>query len=165
MGFGLKDFKQKFFPDNYDADYEKYDENGYIGDEPGDNIIPEDDGRAHVGAVRSVEPKQNYGRTDGNGVAVASRSTSLEMKVVSPTKYEAVTQIADILLDKKTVLLNLENTNKETAKRLIDFLSGVAYANDGQIKPVANNTYIITPYNVDVMGDLLDELENNGMFF
>ena len=166
MGFGLKDFKQKFFPDNYDADYEKYDENGYIGDEPGDNIIPEDDGRAHVGAVRSVEPKQNYGRTDGNGVAVASRSTSLEMKVVSPTKYEAVTQIADILLDKKTVLLNLENTNKETAKRLIDFLSGVAYANGGKIKKVASSTFIIIPNNVDLTGDdLLDELENNGVYF
>jgi len=46
----------------------------------------------------------------------------------------------------------------------LDFLSGVAYANNGQIKRVANSTYIITPYNVDVMGDLIDELENNGMF-
>ena len=46
----------------------------------------------------------------------------------------------------------------------MDFLSGVAYANNGQIKRVANSTYIITPYNVDVMGDLIDELENNGMF-
>ena len=45
------------------------------------------------------------------------------------------------------------------------FLSGVAYANGGKLKKIANNTYIITPYNVDVMGDLLDELENNGMFF
>ena len=156
MGFGLKDFKQKFFPDNYDADYEKYDENGYIGDEPGDNIIPEDDGRAHVGAVRSVEPKQNYGRTDGNGVAVASRSTSLEMKVVSPTKYEAVTQIADILLGKKTVLLNLENTNKETAKRLIDFLSGVAYALGGDIQKVADNTFAVTPNNVAVSNEAVE---------
>ena len=43
--------------------------------------------------------------------------------------------------------------------------SGVAYANGGKLKKIANNTYIITPYNVDVMGDLLDELENNGMFF
>ena len=49
--------------------------------------------------------------------------------------------------------------------RLLDFLSGVAYANNGQIKRVANSTFIITPYNVDIMGDLLDELENNGVFF
>ena len=51
------------------------------------------------------------------------------------------------------------------ARRLVDFLSGVAYANNGQIKRVANSTFIITPYNVDIMGDLLDELENNGAFY
>ena len=48
---------------------------------------------------------------------------------------------------------------------MIDFLSGVAYAKNGQIKRVATSTFIITPYNVDIMGDLLDELENNGVFF
>ena len=60
-------------------------------------------------------------------------------------------------------MLNLESTNRDVARRLLDFLSG-AYASNGQIKRVANSTYIITPYNVDVMGDLIDELENNGMF-
>jgi cell division inhibitor SepF len=47
----------------------------------------------------------------------------------------------------------------------VDFLSGVAYANEGKIKKVAVNTYIITPYNVDILGDLIDELENNGLYF
>ncbi|MEG1404578.1 MAG: cell division protein SepF, partial [Oscillospiraceae bacterium] len=61
-------------------------------------------------------------------------------------------------------VLNLEKTNKELARRLLDFLSGVAYANEGTIKKVAISTYIITPYNVDIMGDLIDELENNGLY-
>ena len=56
-------------------------------------------------------------------------------------------------------------TGKEISRRLIDFLSGVAYANNGQIKRVATSTFIITPYNVDIMGDLIGELENNGVFF
>ena len=73
--------------------------------------------------------------------------------------------IADHLNNKRTVVLNLESTNKEVSRRLVDFLSGVAYANNGQIKRVANSTFIITPYNVDIMGDLLDELENNGAFY
>ena len=47
----------------------------------------------------------------------------------------------------------------------MDFLSGVAYALDGKIKKVALATYIITPYNVDIVGDLVEELENNGMYF
>ena len=50
-------------------------------------------------------------------------------------------------------------------RRLLDFLSGVAYANEGKIKKVAISTYIITPYNVDILGDLIDELENNGLYF
>ena len=59
----------------------------------------------------------------------------------------------------------LESTNKEIARRLLDFLSGVAYAQEGKIKKVAISTYIITPYNVDILGDLIDELENNGLYF
>ncbi|MEG0824144.1 MAG: cell division protein SepF [Oscillospiraceae bacterium] len=69
-----------------------------------------------------------------------------------------------VVLEKRTVVLNLEKTNKELARRLLDFLSGVAYANEGTIKKVAISTYIITPYNVDIMGDLVSELENNGMY-
>ena len=57
-----------------------------------------------------------------------------------------------------------DRRNKDIARRLIDFLSGVAYAGEGKIKKVAANTYIITPYHVDIMGDLIDELENNGLY-
>ena len=60
---------------------------------------------------------------------------------------------------------SLESTNKDVARRLIDFLSGVAYAGEGKIKKVAANTYIITPYHVELEGDLIDELESNGLYF
>ena len=73
--------------------------------------------------------------------------------------------MADHLINRRTVVLNLESTNKEVSRRLLDFLSGVAYAIDGQIKRVANSTFIITPYNVGVVGDILDELENSGVYF
>lgn len=91
-------------------------------------------------------------------------TAQLQVVLVKPERYEEAAAIADNLNDKRTVVLNLEGTNRDIARRLLDFLSGVAYANNGQIKRVANSTYIITPYNVDVMGDLIDELENNGMF-
>ena len=51
------------------------------------------------------------------------------------------------------------------SRGLGDVYKRQAYANNGQIKRVANSTFIITPYNVDIMGDLLDELENNGAFY
>ena len=76
-----------------------------------------------------------------------------------------MTEIADHLRDKKSVVLNLESTNKDVARRLVDFLSGVAYALDGKIKKVAISTYILTPYNVEIVGDLVEELENSGVYF
>ncbi|MBE6621446.1 MAG: cell division protein SepF [Ruminococcaceae bacterium] len=84
---------------------------------------------------------------------------ALEMKVVKPEKYDSATaqKIADHLLNNRTVVLNLEVTNKESARRLIDFLSGVAYSIDGYIQRVANNTFVIVPKNVDVSGEQLQE--------
>ena len=93
----------------------------------------------------------------------------LKVVLVKPERFDDASMVADHLNEKRTVVLNLESTNKEVSRRLVDFLSGVAYANNGKIKRVANSTFIITPYNVDVMGDILDELEstqvNNGVFF
>ena len=92
-------------------------------------------------------------------------TTQLKVVLVKPERFENASEIADHLKEKRTVVLNLESTNKDVARRLIDFLSGVAYAGEGKIKKVAANTYIITPYSVDIMGDLIDELENNGLYF
>ena len=100
-----------------------------------------------------------------NKVVNIHATTQLAVVLVKPERYEDAASIADHLNAKKTVVLNLEQTSKDVSRRLIDFLCGVAYANNGQMKRVANNTYIITPYNVDIMGDLLDELENNGVNF
>ena len=100
-----------------------------------------------------------------NKVVNINATTQLKVVLVKPERFEDAGAIADHLNSKRTVVLNLESTNKEVSRRLVDFLSGVAYANNGQIKRVANSTYIITPYNVDIMGDLLDELEINGALF
>ena len=100
-----------------------------------------------------------------NKVVNINSTMQLQVVLVKPERFDDASAIADHLNAKRTVVLNLESTNKEVSRRLVDFLSGVAYANNGQIKRVANSTFIITPYNVDIMGDLLDELESNGVFF
>ena len=100
-----------------------------------------------------------------NKVVNIHATTQLKVILVKPERFENASEIADQLKDKRTVVLNLESTNKDVARRLIDFLSGVAYAGEGKIKKVAANTYIITPYHVDIEGDLIDELENNGLYF
>ncbi len=99
-----------------------------------------------------------------NKVMSIHTTTAVQVVLSKPERFEQAAEIADHLREKRTVVMNLETTNKDVARRLVDFLSGVAYANDGKIKKVAINTYIITPYNVDIMGDLIDELENNGVY-
>ena len=99
-----------------------------------------------------------------NKVVNINATTQLKVVLVKPERFENASEIADHLKEKRTVVINLESTNKDIARRLIDFLSGVAYAGEGKIKKVAANTYIITPYHVDIMGDLIDELENNGLY-
>ena len=101
----------------------------------------------------------------GNKVVNIHATAQLQVVLVKPDRFETAAEIADHLRERRTVVLNLEQTNKDIARRLVDFLSGVAYAQDGKIKKVAVNTYIITPYNVDLLGDLIDELENNGLYF
>lgn len=100
-----------------------------------------------------------------NKVVNIRAATQVQVVLVKPERFEAAAEIADHLRDKRTVVMNLEQTNKDVSRRLIDFLSGVAYAQDGKIKKVAVSTYIITPYNVDIVGDLIDELESNGVYF
>lgn len=92
-------------------------------------------------------------------------TTQLKVVLIKPETFEAATEIADHFKKKHTVVVNLESTNKDIARRLIDFLSGVAYTGEGKIKKVAANTFIVTPYHVDIMGDLLDELESSGFYF
>jgi len=100
-----------------------------------------------------------------NKVVNIRATTQLQVVLVKPDRFENASEIADHLLEKRTVVLNLESTNKDVARRLLDFLSGAAYAQEGKVKKVAISTYIITPYNVDILGDLIDELENNGLYF
>ncbi len=102
---------------------------------------------------------------DRDNVVNINTTAQLQVVLSKPESFEEAKAVADNLNEKRTVVLNLESANRDVARRLVDFLTGVAYANGGQFKRVANSTFIITPYNVDVQGDLLDELENNGLFF
>lgn len=97
----------------------------------------------------------------------ATTTTNMKVVVVRPEKFDDdANEIADQLLKNHAVLLNLEDTDKNEARRLVDFISGAAFVLDGKVKKVAASTYIITPKNVDIIGDhtLLSELESNGVF-
>ena len=96
---------------------------------------------------KAAEPTPSY------NVAPASIEGNIELKVVRPSTFEEVSGIADYLIEGCTVVLNLELLDRPTTLRMLDFLNGVTYSTDGDIKNVSKSTYIITPHNVDVSDD------------
>lgn len=107
------------------------------------------------------------GRGGGNVVDINRSKQRPQVVLFQPVSFgEEAKEIADELLRRHTVVLNLEKTEKDVARRIVDFLSGVAYANNGKIQKVATRTFIVTPYDVEISGDeILDELESNGLYF
>lgn len=142
--------KKSLFSDDYDDDE-------YGAFEP--------DRRAEKPRYRQPAPEVRSTSIHGNKVVDIHTTAKLQVVLTKPVKFLEAKEIADNLNEKRTVVLNLESAPKDEAIRILDFLSGVAYANDGEIKKIAKSTFIITSYNVDVTGDLLYELENNGVFF
>ena len=137
-------------PDNdYDSDFDDDMQSGNVEQEEEEQQMP--------ASAPSTDHRHNK-------VVNIHATTQLQVVLVKPDRYENASEIADHLRDKRTVVLNLEKTQKDVSRRLLDFLSGVAYAQEGKIKKVALQTYIVTPYYVDIMGDLIDELENNGLY-
>jgi len=164
MGFfdKVKEIISENDDDEFDDFYEDDRESGSFGIAPPSRERNTRRERADKEERFSERPRMR--RHDSDKVVNIHTTTQLQVVLVKPERFEEAAAIGDNLNEKRTVVLNLESTNRDIARRLLDFLSGVAYASNGQIKRVANSTYIITPYNVDVMGDLIDELENNGMF-
>ena len=154
-----------------------YDEDEF-GDEMEEEAV-EEPPRPEVSAEKSgrTNPFAQSSYSAGTGVSPAAAAPAApragkvvnlgtaqqtQVVLVNPELYESAAEIADHLREKRTVVMNLENTQKDIARRLIDFLSGVAYSLDGKIRRVANSTYIITPSSVDLVGDLEDELGSLG---
>lgn len=99
-------------------------------------------------------------------VSTLRANNNLQMILVKPERYDEVSGIADHLRNKSAVVLNLEVADRASAKRIVDFLSGCAYALEGNIKKVATSTYVITPFNVDVVGELTaEDIENTSITY
>ena len=132
----------------------------YAEDE--DNFDEEFDAPA---APAGFDAPRGFDTSDRSGKVVNIRTaTQMQVVLVKPDRFDNVAEIAEHLREKRAVVLNLETASKDVSRRLVDFLSGCAYALDGKIKKIAVSTYIITPYNVDIVGDLIDELENSGVY-
>lgn len=85
--------------------------------------------------------------------------------LVQPDRFELAADIADRIRERNAIVLNLENTQKDTTRRILDFLSGVTYALGGKVKRVSGNTFIITPAGMDFSGEGYEEPQTTGNYF
>ena len=171
MGF-IDRIKKFIYSDNNEYDEEM--EEGY----------GEEEESASLGTASSSSSSSDYGSSYGSGSSYSGSSYSssrssytprtgrvvniqtsaqLQVMLVQPERFDDCKAIADKLNEKITVVLNLEGRAPDLSRRVLDFLSGVTYANAGSIKQVAKNTYMLTPSNVELRGDLMDELQNRGL--
>lgn len=105
-------------------------------------------------------------RSGDSGKVMNLNNTGSKVVFIKPERYETSKDICDHLQEKRIVLLNLDDTNKEIARRILDFIAGATYYSGGKVTRISSSTYIVTPYSVDVVGgDLSEELENSGIFF
>jgi len=151
MGFG--DVLRKFTGgDSYEED-----ESGFVDDTPTMSNSRYSDDFSFSG--------KSAGNSANSKVLSIAATTHLQVMVFKPRSYAEAAEIAEHFKSKKTIVLNLEQTNKEVGNRLLDFMGGVAYAVDGHLKRIANTTYMIVPFNVEISGDTMEELESSSDLF
>lgn len=113
-----------------------------------------------------LKRSESMPRIIGGKSKTVSYSPAMQVVLVKPERYDDVTSIADHLNDKKTVVLNLEEADRDLSRRIVDFLSGATYANHGNMRKISKGTFLIVPNGVDMMGELmLDDFEENRMYF
>lgn len=108
--------------------------------------------------------KPSYFSAKRSKVVNIATTAQLQVVVLKLEAFEDSKDVADYLKAKKPVVVNLEDVDKELARRVIDFLSGAIYALDGNIQKVSNGIFLVAPYNVGIMGDFKNEFKNSDLF-
>ena len=106
-------------------------------------------------------------RDDDRRAKVVNLHPDGQLKVVlmKPVRFdEDANAIAEHLAQKRTVILNMENTDSETSRRLLDFATGVVFSCDVKLRRVASKTYIVAPGLVDLSGELVDGMDGGGLY-
>lgn len=129
-------------------------------------ITNEEDDFEEYEEMVSEEPEKPASSAFKRGRVVnINATTQFKVVVIQPETFDEAKEIADHLKEKKPVVINLELMDKDAARKIFDFLNGAIYALGGSVQRVANNIYLIAPYNVTIMSDFRDELKNKGFLW
>ena len=148
----VKKFAQPYSEDEYDEYDEELD--GY---EEETETRAERPRRAPMFGASAEESTGYSAKPTGTSAfsgQVVSIGNKQEVVLFHPANFNDTSKAADDLRSRKAVIVNMENVDKAMARRVVDFLSGCAYALDGKVKKVAQSTYLFCPHNMEVIGDL-----------
>lgn len=107
--------------------------------------------------------RERPARTNVNKVVPLRKNVNgFEVCIMKPTSFEDSQEICDVLLNGRAAVINLEGYDVELAQRIMDFISGAVYAVNGKLHQISNYIFIISPDNIDISGDNLDMIEQNG---
>lgn len=108
--------------------------------------------------------QNNLKKAQQNKVVNIHSTTQFKVVIMQPENMDDAQDICDHLKNKKPIVVNLDDLEKECAQRIVDFLSGSVYALDGNIQKVSSGIFLVAPNNVDIMSEFKDELTNKGIF-
>lgn len=165
----LDQIKKYVNADKYD-DYDDYDEVDEIAEEAdsdGSYFEPRSSRSNRTRTARPqerTEPKPDFSSRDN--VIQFHSTAKFNLKIIQPTKYSMteLNEIAELLEDNFLIFLDLGKINGPVATRFVDFCCGFARGIKGSCKKISNTTYVVSPYDVEISGDLVDTLGDTGSF-
>jgi len=131
---------------------------GFSDEEPEEDIFEENE------REKNSQEEVRNSRKNAQVVSIHSQK-QMRVVVMEPSSFEEAQNIADQLKSRRPVIVNLENTEKILAKRIVDFISGTTYALNGNMQKVGNGIFLFVPNNVDISGEMRDELKDKGLFW
>ena len=143
----VKKFTQTYSEDEFDGE-DGYGDELYEDDEP----MITANRRADADSAMPSTGKSESGSFSSKVLNMNSNKPSVVL--FRPTSFGDASKAADDLREKKAVIVNMENVDRGVSRRVVDFLSGCAYALDGKVKKIAQSTYLFCPNSMDVAGDL-----------
>ncbi|NLW39753.1 MAG: cell division protein SepF [Tissierellia bacterium] len=100
----------------------------------------------------------------GNKVLNIHTSGNMKLVVHEPLTYEDAPKIVDDLKMRKTVVVNLEQLEPNIKRQIFDFINGGLYSLEGSIQKVTTDIFVLAPSNVEIDGNIKNELKNKGLF-
>ncbi|MDO4941844.1 MAG: cell division protein SepF [Lachnospiraceae bacterium] len=152
--------------DEYEEDYEEVEEEEEKKSGPFSFFKkeePEEEETEDEDPVIRETPQKRQIKRNINSKVVSMNSRGVEVNVIKPRDFSESKLVADLLRDGKTVVINMEEIVNPEAQRTIDFIGGSCYAVDGTLQAISRNIFIAAPNNIEVNGDLRDEIMNESI--